>query len=178
MISFWESFPKQLSQSEQLPWEPNKLKPRVARLLGGWGFPHDWVMFPCSSVMFLNFLDSVSQSDMRSNRLVWLPCSYVTSVNAEQRRSTSRLSTGAGSTGLLGLWERATADKKEKGEAVVKPKRNWKVKARSMRRSVVFILSGEEELASSAAGLILTVEYFGDCVLGGLRLCCTPVACQ
>lgn len=178
MTSFWESFPKQLSQSEQLPWEPNRLKPRVARLLGGGGFPHDWVMLPCSSVMFLNDLESVSQSDMRSYRLVWLPFSYVTSVNAEQRWSSSRLATEAGSTRLLGLGERATADNKEKGEAVVKPKRNSKAKARNMRRLVVFILSDEEELASSAAGLILTVEYVGDCMLGGLRLCCTPVACQ
>lgn len=88
-------------------------------------------------------------------------------MGPKQRWLSSRLAIGAWDAQLLGLRERATAENKEMGKAEVKPKGSWKKMAKNMRRSVVFMLSDEEELASSASGLILTGECVGDCLLGG-----------
>lgn len=85
---------------------------------------------------------------------VWLPYSYTRSVDAEQRWSSSRLAIGAAGTQVLRFRERVTAENMETGEAEVKPKRNWKANAKRVRRSVGFMLSGEERFASSAAGLM------------------------
>lgn len=76
------------------------------------------------------------------------------------------MATGVSETRLLGLGERATGDDEAQGQAEVEPKRKLRMKAKSMNRSAVFIVSVREKLASSAAELILNVGYVDDFVLG------------